>query len=230
MKPKHKILIVEDEKKIAEAVSKGLSEHCYSVDIAKDGMEGKKLSGSTFYDLILLDINLPFINGIDLCRHIKANQPKAFVILISAIDAAHNQKIDLYAGADAYFAKPFDFNELLLCIQTLLNCGEKLGNIDQTIKVSNLTMDLDGKKVTRGDKQIILTSMEFQLLEYLIKNKNKIVSGADIAAELWDLDLDAKTNAIDVYISLLKRKIDQGFSSKLIYSLVDMEYVLKEEA
>ena len=228
--PEPKILIVEDERKIAEAVSKGLSEHCYSVDIAKDGMEGKRLSSCISYDLILLDINLPFINGIDLCRHIKTNHPKSFVILISAVDTANVRKIGLYAGADAYFSKPFDFNELLQRIQTLLKCEKKIPYSDRTIKVSNLTMDLDSRLVTRGDKKISLTSKEFQLLEYLIKNKNKIVSGSAIAAELWELDFGAKTNAIDVYISLLKRKIDQGFSSKLIYSLINMEYILKEEA
>jgi len=224
-----RILLVEDEKKIADSLRKGLSEHHYEVDVAYDGAIGRRLFESKQYDLAILDINLPLLNGYDLARHIRQSNEEILVIMLTAMNATEDKIEGFEAGADDYIVKPFDFQELLVRIRALLKRMHHQPAIGAIIlKVGDLIMNLDSKEVTREGRIIPLTAKEFQLLEYFIRNKNKVVSRVDIALNVWDIDFDTKTNVIDVYVNFLRKKIDKDFSSKLIYTQVGMGYVLKE--
>jgi DNA-binding response OmpR family regulator len=224
-----KILLVEDEKKIAETLRKGLTEQHYEVDVAYDGLAGKKLFDTSPYDLAILDINLPLMNGYDLSRHIRQTNEDILVIMLTAMNTTEDKIEGFEAGADDYIVKPFDFQELLVRIRALLKrLHHQPAAGANMLKVGDLIMNLDSKEVTREGKHIPLTAKEFQLLEYLIRNKNKVVSRIDIAMNVWDIDFDTKTNVIDVYVNFLRKKIEKDFSSKLIYTQVGMGYVLKE--
>ncbi|MDR3716196.1 MAG: response regulator transcription factor [Puia sp.] len=225
-----KILLVEDEKKIAEALRKGLSEQHYAVDVAYDGMIGKKLFDSNTYDLAILDINLPLMNGYELCRYIRNHNEQMLVVMLTALNTTENKIEGFDAGADDYIVKPFDFQELLVRIRALLKRLHYPVTTGNVLKVGDLVMNLDSKEVTREGRAIPLTAKEFQLLEYFIRNKNKVVSRIDIALNVWDIDFDTKTNVIDVYVNFLRKKIEKDFSSKLIYTQVGMGYVLKENS
>jgi two-component system, OmpR family, copper resistance phosphate regulon response regulator CusR len=222
-----KILLVEDEKKIAESLKKGLSEQHYHVEVAYDGTIGKKLFETYPFDLIILDINLPGMNGYDLCREIRKKSEQIPVIMLTALSATDDKIEGFDAGADDYIVKPFDFKELLVRIRALLKRIYQVpsGNM---LKVADLVMNLDSKEVVRADVPISLTTKEFQLLEYLVRNKNRVVSRADIALNVWDIDFDTKTNVIDVYVNFLRKKVDRDFDSKLIHTQVGMGYILKE--
>lgn len=228
MTEERKILLVEDETKIANILKKGLSENGYWVEIAFDGLIGKRLILSNSYDLIILDINLPGLNGYELCRVIRNHNQQVPVIMLTAMNTTDDKIEGFDAGADDYLIKPFEFKELLVRIRALLkrtmNQQLPTGNI---LKVDDLEMNLDSKEVKRGNQQIVLTAKEFQLLEYLLRNRNRVVSRADIAVNVWDIDFDTKTNVIDVYVNYLRNKIDKQFASKLIHTQVGMGYILK---
>ncbi|HKP32730.1 MAG TPA: response regulator transcription factor [Chitinophagaceae bacterium] len=226
-----KILLVEDEQKIANTLKLGLSEHGFHVEVAYDGHIAWKMFESTHYHLVVLDISLPGINGYELCKLIRSRNEQIPVIMLTALNSL-NDKIEGYdAGADDYIIKPFEFKELLMKIRVLLkrttNQNMPVGNI---LKANDLEMNLDSKEVKRGNSMIQLTAKEFQLLEYLLRNKNKVVSRADIAINVWDIDFDTNTNVIDVYINYVRNKIDKQFDEKLIQTQVGMGYVLKENA
>jgi two-component system, OmpR family, copper resistance phosphate regulon response regulator CusR len=224
-----KILIVEDEQKIADTLKLGLSENGYYVEVAYDGQIGLKLFEQHDFNLVILDINLPGLNGYQLCKIIRSRSPHIPIIMLTALSALQD-KIEGYdAGADDYIVKPFEFKELLMKIRVLLK-----RTMDQHIPVGNvlyasdLEMNLDSKEVKRNGELINLTAKEFQLLEYLIRNKNRVVSRADIAINVWDIDFDTNTNVIDVYINYVRNKIDKRFETKLIQTQVGMGYILKE--
>jgi two-component system, OmpR family, copper resistance phosphate regulon response regulator CusR len=223
-----KILLVEDEKKIAESLKKGLMEQHYHVEVAYDGIIGKKLFESFPFDLIILDINLPGMNGYDLCREIRKKSEQIPVIMLTALSATDDKIEGFDAGADDYIVKPFDFKELLVRIRALLKRIYQNTPSGNMLKVADLVMNLDSKEVTRADVPVSLTTKEFQLLEYLVRNKNRVVSRADIALNVWDIDFDTKTNVIDVYVNFLRKKVDKDFDTKLIHTQVGMGYILKE--
>ncbi len=223
-----KILIVEDEPKIADTLKLGLTENGYYAETAYDGKIGWQLFTGQHFDLVILDINLPGMNGYALCRSIRAHNAAIPVIMLTSMNTL-NDKVEGYdAGADDYMAKPFEFRELLLKIRVLLkrtmNQQIPVGNI---LTAADLRMNLDTKEVKREDRLITLTAKEFQLLEYLLRNKNRVLSRADIAINVWDVDFDTNTNVIDVYISYLRNKIDRNFDLKLIQTHIGMGYVLK---
>ncbi len=229
MQDERRILLVEDEPKIADTLKLGLTENGYTVSVAYDGRIGQRLFDSGEFDLIILDINLPGINGYDLCRHIRNRNNDMPVIMLTAMSSL-NDKIEGYdAGADDYIVKPFEFKELLLKVRVLLkrimNQNIPVGNV---LKADDLEMNLDSKEVKRDGMLITLTAKEFQLLEYLLRNKNRVVSRADIAINVWDIDFDTNTNVIDVYINYLRNKVDKKYDHKLIQTQVGMGYVLKE--
>jgi len=224
-----KILIVEDEQKIADTLKFGLSENGFKVEVAYDGKLGYRLFSVQDFDLVILDINLPGMNGYELCTAIRLLNDHIPVIMVTSMSAL-NDKIEGYGvGADDYIVKPFEFRELLLKIRALLKrtMGQyvPVGNM---LKLSDLEMNLDSKEVKRDNTVIHLTAKEFQLLEYLLRNKNRVVSRADIAINVWDMDFDTNTNVIDVYISYLRNKVDKNFDQKLIQTQVGMGYILKE--
>jgi two-component system copper resistance phosphate regulon response regulator CusR len=226
-----KILLVEDEQKIADTLKLGLTENGYSVEVAYDGNIGLKLFETHPFDLVVLDINLPGMNGYELCKAIRAKDANIPVIMLTALSSL-NDKIEGYdSGADDYIIKPFEFKELLMKIRVLLkrtiNQNVPVGSV---LKAGDLEMNLDSKEVKRGDTPINLTAKEFQLLEYLMRNKNRVVSRVDIAMNVWDIDFDTNTNVIDVYINYVRNKVDKKFDQKLIHTQVGMGYILKENA
>jgi two-component system, OmpR family, copper resistance phosphate regulon response regulator CusR len=223
-----RILLVEDEKKIADALKKGLTENQYEVEVAYDGLVGKKLFASNPFDLAILDINLPGMNGYELCREIRSMNQQIPVMMLTALNAIDDKIEGFDAGADDYVIKPFDFKELLVRIRALLKRLRQHVPVGNILTIADLVMNLDSKEVTRDSKTIPLTAKEFQLLEYLIKNKNRVVSRADIALNVWDIDFDTKTNVIDVYVTFLRKKLDRDFPNKLIHTQVGMGYILKE--
>jgi DNA-binding response OmpR family regulator len=224
-----KILIVEDEQKIADTIRFGLTENGFHAEAAYDGKIGYQLYMAHAFDLVLLDINLPGTNGYELCRAIRGHNAHIPIIMLTSLNSLSN-KVDGYdAGADDYMVKPFEFRELLLKIRALLkrtmNQQLPVGNV---LRAADLEMNLDSKEVRREGRPIRLTAKEFQLLEYLLRNKNRVLSRADIAINVWDVDFDTNTNVIDVYISYVRNKIDKQFSQKLIQTQVGMGYILKE--
>lgn len=229
MSEERKILLVEDEAKIANTLKKGLAENGYWTDIAFDGLIGKRLFFANDYDLVILDINLPGLNGYELCRIIREHNQHVPVIMLTAMNTTDDKVEGFDSGTDDYLIKPFEFKELLVRIRALLkrSMNQQLptGNI---LKVGDLEMNLDSKEVKRDNRKISLTAKEFQLLEYLMRNRNRVVSRADIAVSVWDIDFDTKTNVIDVYVNYLRNKVDKQFSIKLIHTQVGMGYILKE--
>jgi DNA-binding response OmpR family regulator len=225
-----KILLIEDEKKIADTISKGLKELDYHVVTAYDGKIGLRLFESGGFNLVITDINLPGINGYDLCKTIRSSNQHIPIIMLTALSTTDDKIEGFDAGADDYLVKPFEFRELLVRIRALLKrtMHQQLpsGNI---LKVSDLELNVDSMEVTRGKNPIILTAKEFQLLEYFMRNRNRVISRADIAERVWDLDFDTKTNVIDVYVNFLRKKIDKDFEPKLIHTQVGMGYIMKEK-
>lgn len=224
-----KILIVEDERKIADTLKFGLSENGFQVEVAYDGTLGYHLFCAHKFNLVILDINLPGMNGYELCKAIRSTDEHIPVLMLTAMITL-NDKIEGYdSGADDYMIKPFEFKELLLKIRSLLkrtmNQSLPVGNV---LTAADLEMNLDSKEVKRDDRIINLTAKEFQLLEYLLRNKNRLVSRVDIAINVWDIDFETNTNVIDVYISYLRNKVDKSFEHKLIQTHVGMGYILKD--
>ncbi len=224
-----KLLIVEDEKKIADTLQFGLNERGFTVEVAYDGKLGYHLFCANDFDLVILDINLPGINGYELCKLIREMNLDIPVLMLTSMSAL-NDKIEGYeSGADDYMVKPFEFKELLLKIESLLKrTGSKNQPIGNLLKAGDLEMNLDSKEVKRSDRVISLTAKEFQLLEYLLRNKNRLVSRVDISINVWDIDFETNTNVIDVYISYLRNKVDKNFKQKLIQTHIGMGYILKD--
>ncbi|MDN3656683.1 response regulator transcription factor [Ferruginibacter paludis] len=225
-----KILLVEDEKKIADTLSKGLRELNYHVATAYDGKIGLRLFDAGNFNLVITDINLPGINGYDLCKIIRSRNQHVPVIMLTALGATNDKIEGFDAGADDYLVKPFEFKELLARIRALLkrtmNQQLPTGNI---LRVAGLELNVDSMEVTRDGKAITLTAKEFQLLEYFMRNRNRVVTRADIAERVWDLDFDTKTNVIDVYVNFLRKKIDREFEQKLIQTQVGTGYIMKDK-
>lgn len=223
------ILLVEDEKKIADTIQAGLSEHDYEVTVAYNGLDGKKLFLDNAYDLIILDINLPFVNGYELCKLIRENDERVPIILLTAMNFTDNKIEGFELGADDYITKPFEFRELVARLKALLRRSDLRVDAEEEkiLQIADLEMNLDNKEVRRSDKKIPLTAKEFQLLEYLLRNKEKVVSRADIAKNVWEIDFDTQTNVIDVYVNFLRKKLDKDFEPKLIHTQVGMGYILK---
>jgi two-component system copper resistance phosphate regulon response regulator CusR len=223
------ILIVEDEKKITESLKKGLEELGYEVSVAYDGRIGEKLFMQNKFDLVILDINLPGINGLELCSRIRQHNKAVPILMLTTFGSLEDKLEGFDVGADDYMVKPFSFAELMARVRVLLkrNNQENLpqGNL---LCIGDLEMNLSTKQVTRSGKLILLTAKEFQLLEYLLRNKKRVVSRSDIGEKVWNIDFDTHTNTIEVYINYLRKKIDKDFPVKLIHTQVGFGYILKE--
>jgi two-component system, OmpR family, copper resistance phosphate regulon response regulator CusR len=213
----NRILIVEDEQRLAEIIRKQLVETGFETDIASDGYMGKIMIEKTNYDLVILDINLPLLNGYELCKEIRKTKSNIPIIMLTAFSTTENKLVGFDSGADDYVTKPFDFRELLARIRVFLKRSE-IVQTDSTLQIADLIMDLDRKTVVRAGKKIELTSREFALLEIFLKNKDKILSRDFIIEKVWNLDFETGTNIIDVYVNYLRKKIDAHFESKLIHT------------
>ncbi|MDH5475643.1 MAG: response regulator transcription factor [Cyclobacteriaceae bacterium] len=226
-----KILLIEDEQSVSSFIKRGLEEQGNSVVQAFDGVIGLKLASQDDYDVIILDVVMPGMNGIEVCDKLKNHREISTpILMLTALGTTDDIVTGLETGADDYLPKPFKFKELLARINALVrrsSNSEKKG-ID-ILKIQDLEMNLKSKEVYRGGVEIILTAREFKLLEYLMKNKNRVVSRTNILESVWEVDFDLGTNVIDVYINYLRKKVEHGFSSKIIKTVIGMGYVIKGE-
>ncbi len=220
-----KILIVEDEPKVASFLKKGLEENNYETEIAYDWLSGDKLAQQYKFDLFILDIIIPGISGLELCRRIKKLNPILPVLMLTALGTTDDKIIGFEAGANDYLVKPFEFRELLARVKVLLRNTDQPQEITNILVVGDLELDLEKKVARRGSSYIDLTAKEFSLLEYFMRNSGRVLSRVDIAEKVWDIKFDFGTNVVDVYVNFLRKKIDKGHDKKLIHTRVGFGYV-----
>ncbi|HNP95935.1 MAG TPA: response regulator transcription factor [Cyclobacteriaceae bacterium] len=224
-----KILVVEDEPKVAAFIKSGLEEQNCEVDVAYDGQIGERLALSNVYNIILLDIIMPMINGLELCKRIKQSKPNTPILMLTALGTTDDKVSGFESGADDYLVKPFEFKELMVRIKALTRRSYSNNDPGNRLKIADLELDMDKKVAIRGGKTIELTAKEYSLLEYFIRNKGRVVSRLDISEKVWDINFDTGTNVVDVYVNILRKKIDRDFANKLIHTRVGMGYILTEE-
>ena len=221
-----RILLVEDDRKMASLIQRSLKEQRYAVDVAHDGENGIFLAEGNPYDLIILDIMLPGKDGLSICRELRKERAEAPILILTARDDVRDKVVGLDAGADDYLTKPFSFAEFLARVRVLLR--RKREGKTTKLKVADLELDQLAHKVKRGGKEVILTSTEYALLEYLTLNANEVVTRTMISEHVWNDEFDSFSNVINVYVNYLRKKIDGGFSKKLIHSMRGTGYILKE--
>ncbi len=223
-----RILLVEDEKRMASFIKRGLTEQRYTVDLAYDGEEGLFLAETNPYDLIILDIMLPKADGITVCRELREKNIDVPILMLTAKDDVRDKIVGLDSGADDYLTKPFAFDEFLARVRVLLR--RQRTDKSTTLKVADLELDQLTHKVTRAGREIELTATEYALLEYLMLNANQVVTRTMISEHVWDQDFDSFSNVINVYVNYVRKKVDTGFSKKLIQSVRGAGYIMKESA
>ncbi len=221
-----RILVVEDEKKVARFIRKGLEQEGYIVDVAEDGIRGEELAENHDYDCIIVDIMLPRKDGLELIKTLKEKHIPSPILILTARDTVEDRVKGLDLGADDYLVKPFAFEELLARVRALMRRG-KYGPPE--LKFEDLSLDPSTRKAKRGDKEVELTLKEYALLEYLLRNPNRVLSRAMIAEHVWHQSFDTETNVVDVYINHLRSKIDNDPSKRLIHTVRGVGYVLKKE-
>lgn len=232
-----KILVVEDETKVAEVLKRGLVEAGYETDVAYDGQIGLRLAKSGGYDLIVLDVNLPLLNGLELCKQLREKDELTPVLMLTALGMSDDIVAGLEAGADDYLPKPFRFNELYARIKALTRrrsvqtlqaaATDSATPAEEKLMLADLEIDFDAREVKRAGKLLQLTAKEYALLEYLARNAGRVRSRLEIAEAVWGLNFETGTNFIDVYINYLRNKIDKPFTPKLIHTITGFGYVLK---
>lgn len=224
-----KILLIEDEPKTVQSLKQGLEENHYAVEVAYDGLLAKQLATRNTYQLIISDIIIPGINGIELCRELRSLGIQTPILMLTALSTTDDKLIGFEAGADDYLAKPFDFKEFLARVKALIKRSNQTILEAQTLRFADLEMDLTSHLVSRSGQMINLTSKEFQLLEYFLRNQEKVLSKAEIAENIWEVEDENSSNLIEVYVNYLRKKVDKGFSSKLIHTQFGMGYILRME-
>jgi DNA-binding response OmpR family regulator len=224
-----RLLVVEDEPKVAELLRKGLAESGFDVDVAFDGPSGYDQFTRNTYDLLILDVILPGMSGMALSRKIRDVNTYIPILILTALGTTDDKLEGFDAGADDYLVKPFEFSELLARVKALIK-RSKMSPVNKTIlKAQDLELDVNNKQAIRGGKTISLTAKEFSLLEYLIRNKGRVVTRLDIATKVWDYDFDTGTNIVDVYINILRKKIDRDFPVKIIQTRIGMGYYIESD-
>lgn len=222
-----RVLLIEDDVTIARLLKEGLEDESYAVDVVNDGSEGYRTAVADDYDVIILDIMLPEMNGYEVCRALRNDGNKTPILMLTARDAERDIVEGLDMGADDYLAKPFSFDVLLARIRALLRRpNEKL---EEILQVGDLKLDPSSKKVTRVSQEISLTAKEYGVLEYLMRNKGKVLSKEQIISHVWDFDADVLPNNVELFIMFLRRKIDKPFESKLIHTVSGFGYKLEEK-
>ncbi len=226
---KTKVLVIEDEPKVAASLKTWLEENDYVVELAPDGAVGQYLVQTNRYDLVLLDLNLPFVSGYEVCKTIRTFHPGLPIILVTALGNVEQKLTGFEAGADDYLVKPFDFRELLARMRNLLKKKPTtpLGEMpDELLRVADLEINTGFKTVTRAGKAIELTAKEYSLLEYLVRLNGRVASRHEIVEAVWDVNFDTGTNVVEVYINFLRKKIDRNFEPKLIHTKQGLGYFI----
>ena len=221
------ILVVEDEPKLAAFMQQGLTESGYDVTIAYDGNMGLRLAKSGEFRIMLFDVILPGMNGIELCQAVRKFDGDTPIMLLTALGTTEDKILGLDAGANDYLVKPFEFKELLARIRSHTRKTETVKQSDEFLQVANLKLDLSKKVALRDDVKIMLTAKEFALLETLMRNAGRLVDRAYIAEKVWDINFDTGTNVVDVYVNMLRKKVDKEFTPKLIHTRVGLGYILE---
>lgn len=221
-----KVLVVEDEVKVANFIKKGLEEEYYSVDVAHDGREGLRLGLTSDYDLLILDIMLPFKDGITVMKELRSEGTITPILLLTARDSIDSKVAGLDSGADDYLTKPFSFEELLARTRALLRRNSMIKSIKLT--AADLVLDTQSHDVIRRGVDIKLTAKEYSVLEFLLRNKNKVISRTILTEHVYDVSFDLNTNVIDVFINKLRNKIDKGFDRELLHTIRGVGYMIKD--
>jgi len=219
-----RVLVIEDNPKMSGFIRKGLSEQGYAVDVAQHGHDGEEMASIEPYDVILLDVMLPGQDGLQTVRNLRRRKIAAPVLMLTALSATQDRVAGLDAGADDYLPKPFEFDELLARIRALLRRGQ--AQEASKLTFGDLEMDLIARKVTRANQAIRLTTKEFALLEYFMRHPNRLMTRTSIGEHVWDMNFDSDSNVIDVYVSMLRRKMDKGFTRRLIHTVIGAGYML----
>ncbi len=228
------ILLIEDEANVASLIMRSLSEEGYEVSLAPDGTTGLDMAMQYPFDMIILDIMLPGINGLEVCRRIRAAGRSTPILMLTALGTTQNVVAGLDSGADDYLVKPYKLAELLARTRSMMRRGTNNGHQQETsasaerIQIADLVLNLDDKTASRGNKKIDLTATEYRLLRYLLSNKRKLVSRMDILEHVWGINFNMNTKVVDVYVNYLRKKIDKDFDVKLIHTVIGMGYILKE--
>ncbi|MDM1060345.1 response regulator transcription factor [Myroides odoratimimus] len=222
------ILLIEDEVSVSNFIRKGLEESQHQVAFAYDGMIGLQLAMEQEFDLIILDVILPYMNGFEICQQIKKYKGDIPILMLTALSTLNDKVKGFNMGADDYLTKPFHFEELLLRIKALTR-RNTMAMPTLKYKAADLIMNTYKKTVTRANKEIVLTQKEYTLLEYFLVNKNRVLTRTQIAEAVWGIGFDRGTNLIDVYVNYVRRKIDKEYSTQLIHTVIGMGYILKDE-
>lgn len=222
-----KVLLIEDEVKTAQSIRQGLEEHQCEVDVAYDGLIGFQLGSRSAHDLIITDLILPGMNGLDLCRNLRKVPVATPILMLTALGTTSDKIIGLDLGADDYLIKPFDFGELLARVRALTRRGGGGLLTSPLLRVADLELNPDTKQVRRSGQDIALTAKEFQLLEFFLRNQGRVISKVELAERFWDVAFDSGSNVIEVYINFLRKKIDRDFEVKLLHTQIGLGYVLK---
>lgn len=225
-----RLLVVEDEKRLAEYLTKGLTENGYVVDVARDGIEGRRLAEGGDYSVVLLDVMLPGIDGFGVLRAMRACSHTP-VLMLTARDKVEDRVRGLQEGADDYLVKPFAFSELLARISALIRRGSGVPQAHPTtLKLAELEVDLLGRKAWRGGRRLDLTAKEFLLLTVLLRRRGQILSRTTLAEQVWDMNFDSDTNIVEVAVRRLRAKMDDPFPERLLHTVRGMGYVLEERS
>jgi DNA-binding response OmpR family regulator len=224
-----KVLLVEDEPGLVSVIVRGLTEAGMEVSVAADGNMGLEMAQSHNFDIIILDIMLPGMNGIQVCKEIRKQDDSVAILMLTALSSTENIVTGLNSGADDYLAKPFKFPELEARIRTLVRRSKVGSTPKNVISIAGLEVDTISKTAKRDNKSIALTATEYHLLEYFAKNRNMVLSRIQILENVWDIDFNMGTNVVDVYVNYLRKKIDNGYDVKLIHTVFGMGYIFKEE-
>lgn len=224
-----KVLLIEDEPKMVRSLKKGLEEHLIDVDSAPNGAAGSRLAESNDYAVIISDVMMPEMNGLELLRLLRAQGNNTPVILLTAMGQTDDKVSGFEAGADDYLTKPFEFRELLMRIRALARRPVETYQILPVLKFADMEMNLQTKEFFREGLRIQLTPREFALMEFFLRNPGRVISKTEISERVWNLNFDTGTNVIEVYVNFLRKKVDRGFSRKLIHTQFKTGYVLREE-
>jgi len=223
------ILLVEDESSVISLIQRGLKYEDFQISVATDGISGLKLASSKKFDLIILDVMLPQMNGLDVCRQIRSFDKDVPILILTALDQTEDVVEAFNRDADDYMTKPFQLEELKARIHRQLRKSNSNNSSNHLIQIGDLILDRSSKYVSRDGKAISLTATEFRLLEYLMVNKNKVISRMDILEEVWEMDINMSTNVVDVYVNYLRKKVDKQYENKLIHTVIGMGYVMRNE-
>ena len=224
-----KVLLVEDEQKMALSLKVGLEEQGMSVELAFNGADGLNKSITNNYDVIVSDIMMPGISGLEMCKSLRSQSIQTPILFLSALSTTDNKVEGLEIGADDYLVKPFEFKELVARIKTLNKRNQGSLSTKNILTIRDLLLNLESRSVKRANIDIELTAREFDLLHYFIENKNRVISKKELNENVWDIHFDTGTNVIEVYVNYLRNKVDRGFDTKLIHTVHSKGYLLKDE-